>query len=273
MYKHKLPAKVARHLGVASEDPMMRLAIRGIALWILALAVLGPGVGTGAGERRESAQEKKEPAKKSSEAAGSTASSAPLANPKDVQSLNAMVAAIYDVISGPPGARDWNRFHSLFAEGARLIAVRVPKDGGKPTLAVMTPKDYEERAGKHFLEHGFFEHEIGRKTDSFGMMTHITRPMNHARRRMGNRSTAGSIAWNFSSMASGGGASGFIGTRNVLGIRFRRNIWGSSCGRSRAANSYVVDKNRTARPRRWARNQNSCLNGCPRRSQADKPYF
>jgi hypothetical protein len=171
MYKHKLPAQVARHLGVASEDPMMRLTIRGIALWILALAVLGPGAG--AGERRESAQEKKEPAKKSSEAAGSTASSAPLANPKDVQSLNAMVAAIYDVISGPPGARDWNRFHSLFAEDARLIAVRVPKDGGKPTLAVMTPKDYEERAGKHFLEHGFFEHEIGRKTDSFGMMTHI----------------------------------------------------------------------------------------------------
>jgi hypothetical protein len=117
-----------------------------------------------------SAQEKKPAA----QAAPSAAAPAvmPAANPKDVQSLDAMVAALYDVISGPPGARDWNRFLSLFAKDARLIAVRVPKEG-KPSLAVMTPKDYEDRAGKYFLEHGFFEHELSRKTDSFGAMTHI----------------------------------------------------------------------------------------------------
>jgi hypothetical protein len=83
------------------------------------------------------------------------------------------VAAVYDVISGPPGARDWNRFNSLFANDARLIAVRVPKEGGKPSLAVMTPMGYADRAGKYFLDHGFFEHELSRKTDSFGAMTHI----------------------------------------------------------------------------------------------------
>src|SRR5262245_10327480 len=99
---------------------MMMPAIRGIALW-LAVAVCGLGVGAGTRERKEAAQERKEPALKSS-GAGSTASSAPVANPNDVQSVNAMVAAIYDVISGPPGARDWNRFHSLFAKDARLIA-------------------------------------------------------------------------------------------------------------------------------------------------------
>jgi len=94
------------------------------------------------------------------------------ANPKDVQSLDAIVAAIYDVISGPPGARDWNRFNSLFAQDARLIAVRAPKDG-KPSLVVMTPASYAERGGKYFLDHGFFEHELSRKTDSYGAMTHI----------------------------------------------------------------------------------------------------
>src|SRR5215475_8125577 len=116
------------------------------------------------------AQEKKET---SQATASATPEAAPAANPKDVESLDAIVAAVYDVISGPPGQRDWNRFNSLFAPDARLIAVRTPKDGGKPSLVVMTPKGYEERAGKHFLEHGFFEHEIGRKTDSFGAMTHI----------------------------------------------------------------------------------------------------
>ncbi len=115
-------------------------------------------------------QEKKEIGQAS---ASATTAAAPAANPKDVESLDAIVAAVYDVISGPPGPRDWNRFNSLFAPDARLIAVRTPKDGGKPSLVVMTPKGYEERAGKHFLEHGFFEHEIGRKTDSFGAMTHI----------------------------------------------------------------------------------------------------
>ena len=117
-------------------------------------------------------QEKKDAgAGTSAQAAASAA--APAADPKDVKSLDAIVAAVYDVISGPPGARDWNRFNSLFAKDARLIAVRVPKDGGKPGLVVMTAADYAGMAGKYFLEHGFFEHELSRKTDSFGAMTHI----------------------------------------------------------------------------------------------------
>ena len=142
---------------------MRGLAISAFGLLMagVLLATLLPGV---------SAQEKKAAAQAAPSAAAPAVT--PAANPKDVQSLDAMVAAIYDVISGPPGARDWNRFQSLFAKDARLIAVRVPKEG-KPTLAVMTPKDYEDRAGKYFLEHGFFEHELSRKTDSFGAMTHI----------------------------------------------------------------------------------------------------
>jgi hypothetical protein len=125
--------------------------------------------------QRGISQEKKEaPAAAASSQTTQTTpqATAPAANPKDVQSLDAIVAAIYDVISGPAGARDWNRFNSLFAKDARLIAVRVPKEG-KPTLMVMTPAGYAERGGAYFLEHGFFEHELSRKTDSFGAMTHI----------------------------------------------------------------------------------------------------
>ena len=118
---------------------------------------------------RGAAQEKKDAPAASPQTTAATA----VANPKDVQSLDAMVRAIYDVISGPPGERDWNRFNSLFTKDARLIAVRVPKEGGKPDLAAMTPVDYAARAGRYFLEHGFFEHELSRKTDSYGAMTHI----------------------------------------------------------------------------------------------------
>lgn len=143
----------------------MKRATRLVVLWIAAM-VAGGNALTGA------AQEKKEGGQ-SAAAGGTSASDQPAAKAEDVRSLDAIVAAIYDVISGPPGARDWNRFRSLFAKDARLIAVRSPKEGGKPSLVVMTPNDYAEHAGKYFLEHGFYEHELSRKTDSFGAMTHI----------------------------------------------------------------------------------------------------
>jgi hypothetical protein len=133
---------------------MAALVIAGLAMGALAQA--GKDGGT-AGAQSKTAEQ----------------AAAPAADPKDVESLDAIVAAVYEVISGPPGERDWKRFASLFAKDARLVAVRVPKDGGKPTLMVMTPADYQERGGKYFLTHGFFEHELSRKTDSYGAMTHI----------------------------------------------------------------------------------------------------
>jgi hypothetical protein len=51
----------------------------------------------------------------------SPSSSAPVqaARPGDVDTVEHIVNAVYDVISGPAGPRDWNRFRSLFYSGAR----------------------------------------------------------------------------------------------------------------------------------------------------------
>ena len=46
----------------------------------------------------------------------------PKANPTDVSSVDAILASLYDVISGPPGQRDWNRFRSLFVPEGRLTS-------------------------------------------------------------------------------------------------------------------------------------------------------
>jgi hypothetical protein len=100
-------------------------------------------------------------------------SAPPRANPADVASLDAIVTALYDVISGPAGqARDWNRFRSLFIPGARLIPSVHPPNATVRT-AVWTPEQYAERAGANLTRNGFFEHEIGRSTDSFGAITQI----------------------------------------------------------------------------------------------------
>src|SRR5690242_20364811 len=100
-------------------------------------------------------------------------SAPPRANPADVASLDAIVAALYDVISGPAGqARDWNRFRSLFIPGARLIPTQHPPNAA-PRTAVLTPDQYADRNGANLTRNGFFEHEIGRTTDQFGAVTHI----------------------------------------------------------------------------------------------------
>lgn len=99
-------------------------------------------------------------------------STPPRANPADVASVDAIVAALYDVISGPAGqARDWNRFRSLFIPGARLIPTVHPPNAPART-AVLSPADYAQRAGAG-LSRGFYEREIGRTTEQFGALTHI----------------------------------------------------------------------------------------------------
>jgi len=51
----------------------------------------------------------------------SAAATTPPANPADVASIDAILAALYDVISGPAGqTRNWDRMRSLFVPGARL---------------------------------------------------------------------------------------------------------------------------------------------------------
>lgn len=95
------------------------------------------------------------------------------ADPGDVESVDALVAAVYDVISGPAGeARDWNRWRSLFLPEARLIAVSLNREG-ETTYRVMTPEDYVDLAGASLEANGFFEEEIGRTQEAFGPVVHL----------------------------------------------------------------------------------------------------
>jgi hypothetical protein len=90
------------------------------------------------------------------------------AKPADVASPDAILAAVYDVISGPAAQeRDWDRMRSLFYPGAQLISTRVKKEGGLSATFV-TPQGYIDRAEPYFKKNGFFEREIARRTDRWG---------------------------------------------------------------------------------------------------------
>jgi hypothetical protein len=90
----------------------------------------------------------------------------------DVATLDSTIAALYDSISGPAGKRDWDRFRSLFAPGARLIANGV-RPTGEVISRVMTVEDYAERNGPFFEKNGFFEREISRRIEKFGNIAHV----------------------------------------------------------------------------------------------------
>jgi hypothetical protein len=96
----------------------------------------------------------------------------PAAKPADVASPDAILAATYDVISGPAGKRDWDRFRFLFVPGARLIAVQKGKDGNLGAR-VFTPDDYITRGGPYLEKNGFFEREASRHADRYGNIMQV----------------------------------------------------------------------------------------------------
>jgi hypothetical protein len=97
----------------------------------------------------------------------------PKANPADVSSVEAILASLYGVISGPAGQpRDWKRFRSLFVPDARLIPTRHNKTGSGADVAIYTPEQYQERAAAA-LEKGFFERDMHDTTESFGDIVHV----------------------------------------------------------------------------------------------------
>jgi hypothetical protein len=93
----------------------------------------------------------------------------PAANPADVASVDAIMAAVYDVISGLAGQkRDWDRMRSLFYTGARLIPTAPKKEGGGFRVTSYSVQDYIDRASPYFEKKGFSEREIARRTEKWG---------------------------------------------------------------------------------------------------------
>lgn len=95
----------------------------------------------------------------------------PEAAPSDVESIDAIVLALYDVISGPAGEeRDWDRFRSLFWPGAVLLP-NFPEEGDGP--APMTVEEFVETSREYTREQGFFETELARTVQRYGPVANV----------------------------------------------------------------------------------------------------
>ena len=97
---------------------------------------------------------------------------APVAKTADVESMDAIIASLYDVISGPAGQpRNWDRMRSLFVPGARLIPTSASSAGA--SARVLDVDGYIERVKPAFERDGFYEREIARKVDQFGNIAQL----------------------------------------------------------------------------------------------------
>ena len=96
------------------------------------------------------------------------------ANPADVASIDAIMKAVYEVISGDAGVkRDWDRFRSLFHKDARLIPTGKNPQTGVTGARVLSPEDYIARSGPFLETNGFHEREIARKVDHWGQIAQV----------------------------------------------------------------------------------------------------
>jgi len=100
-------------------------------------------------------------------------------NANDVDTVDHLVASLYDVISGPAGeARDWDRFRSLFLPDGRLGVIRPAAaahddPARKGDAVLLSPDIYVERDTPYFKTHGFFEHSIANRIEKFGDLIHV----------------------------------------------------------------------------------------------------
>jgi len=102
--------------------------------------------------------------------------SKPEANPADVVTIDSIITAAYDAISGPAGEkRDWDRERSLYIPGARLIPTAM--DAGTeildPRPLILDIEGFIARVEPFFDKSGFYEKEIARRTERFGQIAHV----------------------------------------------------------------------------------------------------
>ena len=96
----------------------------------------------------------------------------PLPRPDDVATLDGIIKAYYEVVSGPAGEpRQTERDHSLHHPDARAIITGLGQDG-KPFIRNMTLAEYHEGAMSN-NNPAFYEDEIHRVTQRFGNVAHV----------------------------------------------------------------------------------------------------
>ncbi len=90
----------------------------------------------------------------------------------DVATVDGIVKAYYDVITGPAGQpRQWSRDRSLYIADLRFVATGIGKQG--PYARVMDHQAFVDGSDSSMVHDGFFEREVHRVTRSYGNIVQV----------------------------------------------------------------------------------------------------
>jgi len=100
-------------------------------------------------------------------------------NPGDVDTVDHLVASLYDVVSGPAGQRDWDRFRTLFLPDGRIVPL-VPESAAtknrparKGDAIFLTPDIFVQQNDSYFKANAFFERSIAIRVEHFGNLIEV----------------------------------------------------------------------------------------------------
>jgi len=91
-----------------------------------------------------------------------------MANPADVATIDGVMKAYYEGVSGPPGKRDGERILSLFIPQGKI---KINMDGMEPTHQLA--EEYLRTESFLTISTDFYEREISRDEQLFGNMANV----------------------------------------------------------------------------------------------------
>lgn len=105
---------------------------------------------------------------------------------KDVESVDAIIKALYETISGPAGPKDWDRERHFLHPSARMMRglpegapASAPPTAG---LWIMDTEEFISYAEPGLLAEDFYEMETGREEFRFGRWVYVASAYASARR-------------------------------------------------------------------------------------------
>ncbi len=94
------------------------------------------------------------------------------ANPADVSTIDGIIKAFYETISGGKGVpRQWSRDKTLYMPDMRFVGLS--EQDGKVRASVMNHMQYVNGTNEYFVAEGFTEREINRIVRRFGNIAHV----------------------------------------------------------------------------------------------------
>ena len=94
------------------------------------------------------------------------------ADPKDVSTIDGIIAAFYGNVSGSKGVpRQWARDRTLYMPGVNFVSMG--EEAGKVRAARLSHQQFADSANAGMVSNGFTEREVGRTVQRFGNIAHV----------------------------------------------------------------------------------------------------